>query len=294
LRLERAILREIQRLKAERRPGALAVVVECAGSAPRKEGSKMIVRADGSTAGSVGGGCMEAAVVQASVMAMRDGRPVTARFELDGSSGGLVCGGRVLVYIEPILPEPQLVVLGAGHVGRALCRAGDFAGLEVTVVDNRKEYARRDLLEGAEKVLVSEFPTAFSGIAADSRTYVVVATRGHNHDMEALRAALATPAGYVALLGSRRKRALVLRALREEGFGEEDIARVRTPAGLPIGALTPEEIAISIIAEIVEVRRKDVSSRCLSHRSGGRVLQEDGLPQAGSAGWGEAGRQGLR
>jgi xanthine dehydrogenase accessory factor len=206
---------------------------------------------------------------------MRDGVPRTVPFELTERQGGLVCGGKVLVYIEPILPEPQLVILGAGHVGRALSRLGKFAGLRVIVAENRPEYATREALPEAEDVVLSEFGQVFSKVRADADTYIVVVTRGHNHDLEALKAALGTEARYVGLLGSRRKKALILRALREGGYGEEDLRRVVTPAGLPIGSLTPEEIAVSIIAQIIGIRRHSGATR-FGHPSCGGLFEEDG------------------
>lgn len=277
--MEARIIEEISRLKRHRTPACLAIVVQCRGSAPQKEGSKMVVRADGSALGTIGGGCIEAEVVQASLMAMRDGVPRTVPFELTERQGGLVCGGKVLVYIEPILPEPQLVILGAGHVGRALARLGRFSGLRVIVADNRPEYASREALPEAEAVVLCEFGEVFSRVRADADTYIVVATRGHNHDLEALKVALGTEARYVGLLGSRRKKALILRALREGGYAEGDLQRVITPAGIPIGSLTPEEIAVSIIAQIIEIRRRSgVTS--VGHPSCGGIFEEDGEAEA--------------
>lgn len=272
------IYEEILRLKKAGRASVLATIVECRGSSPQKQGAKMLVRDDGSLLGTLGGGCLEADVVQASLMAIRDGSPRTLPFELTEKDGGLVCGGAVLVYIEPVLTDPRLVVLGAGHVGKALSALARFSGFKVTVVDDRPEHASRVNLPDAHEIVVNDFGTAFSVVPADRGTFIVVATRGHNHDLEAVKAALLTDAGYVGLLGSRRKKGILINALREAGFSAEDIERVIIPVGVPIGSVTPEEIAVSIMAQIIQYRREHDASR-LGRPSCGGVFAENGAAQ---------------
>lgn len=269
------IYEEVVRLKKEGRASALATIVQCIGSSPQKEGAKMLVRDDGSIVGTMGGGCLEAEVIQASVMTIRDGSPRTIPFELTERHGGLVCGGKVLVYIEPIIPDPRLIILGAGHVGRALARIARFAGFRTTVGDDREEFANRENIPDADEIVVHDFGDMFSRIFMDERGYIVIATRGHNHDLDALKAALRTRATYIGLLGSRRKRALLFKTLREAGFSEEDIGRVVTPVGLPIGSVTPEEIAISIMAQIIQKRRESIAPG-IGAAACGRVGKEDG------------------
>jgi xanthine dehydrogenase accessory factor len=269
------IYEELLRLKREGRPSSLATIVQCAGSSPQKEGAKMLVRDDGLVMGTLGGGCLEAEVIQSALMAIADGAPATIPFELTEKHGGLVCGGKVLVYIEPVVPEPNLIILGAGHVGRALAKLAGFSGFRVTVVDDREEYANREAVPDAHVIIVSDFSSVFSRVHVDPGSYVVIATRGHNHDLDALRAALHTQARYVGLLGSRRKKALLSRKLAEQGFTKEQVGRVITPVGLPIGSVTPEEIAVSIMAQIIQMRRKDVPAG-ISDSSCGRLGQEDG------------------
>ena len=249
------IYEELLRLQKEGRPSALATIVQCRGSAPQKAGAKMLVREDGSTLGTLGGGCLEHDVIQASLMAIKDGQPTTIPFELTEKHGGLVCGGNVLVYIEPNHPEPHLVILGAGHVGKAVSKLARFSGFRVTVVDNREEYAGPEKVPTATESVVHEFDSVFSRITADEKTYILIATRGHNHDLEALQAALGTKAQYIGLLGSRRKKAVLSKTLEEQGCSKEDLARVIIPVGLSIGSVTPEEIAISIMAQIIQQRR---------------------------------------
>jgi xanthine dehydrogenase accessory factor len=272
------IYEEILRLKKEGRSSAIATIVQCIGSSPQKEGAKMLVRDDGSILGTLGGGCIEAEIVQACRQAMKDGRPLTIPFELTERHGGLVCGGKVLVYIEPVIPEPHVIIVGAGHVGKALSKVARFSGFRVTVVDDREEYANRDNLPDAHEVVVTGFNIVFSNVPVDTNTFIVIATRGHNHDLDSLKAAVKTEAGYIGLLGSKRKKALLFKTLKDEGFSQVDIDRVITPVGLPIGSVTPEEIAISIIAQMIKYRREhvfpDISSPPCS-----RFIEEDGAAQ---------------
>ncbi len=248
------IYEEVLRLKRQGRSSAIATIVECRGSSPQKQGAKMLVRDDGSLMGTLGGGCLEADVRQAALMAMKDGSPATLPFELTEREGGLVCGGAVLVYIEPVLLEPHLIILGAGHVGKTLTKLARFTGFRVTVIDDRAEYANRENIPDAADLIVRDFDKAFDDTAVGKDTFVVVATRGHNHDLDAVKAALRTGAGYIGLLGSRRKRSLLFKALEESGFTGGDIERVIIPVGLDIGSRTPEEISVSIMAQIIERR----------------------------------------
>ncbi|HSB33973.1 MAG TPA: XdhC/CoxI family protein [Nitrospirota bacterium] len=272
------IYEEVIRLKRLGRTSAIATIVECRGSAPQKQGAKMLVRDDGSLLGTLGGGCLEADVVQAALMAMKDGSPLTLPFELTEREGGLVCGGSVLVYIEPVLQEPSLVILGAGHVGRTLAKLARFTGFRVTVVDDRPEFANPENVPDASDIVVHPFERFFDRVPVDTKTFIVVATRGHNHDLDAVRAALGTDAHYIGLLGSRRKKGLLFQALTGSGFSKEDIARIIIPVGAPIGSVTPEEIAVSIMAQIIEKRRQHGDAR-LGPAACGRVVQQDGADQ---------------
>jgi xanthine dehydrogenase accessory factor len=275
------IYEEVLRLKKEGRPSALATIVQCLGSSPQKEGAKMLVRDDSTIMGTLGGGCLEAEVIQASRIAMRDGSPATIPFELTERSGDLVCGGKVLVFIEPIVPEPRLVILGAGHVGRALAKVAKFSGYRVIVADDRAEYANREWIADADEIVVRSFEGIFRDLPVDRNTYIVIATRGHAHDIEALKGALVTEARYIGLLGSRRKRAVIFRTLGDEGFSKEMLDCVVTPVGLPIGSITPEEIAISIVAQVIQYRRGHaLSGLGDSPRCG--LIQEDGTAKTAS------------
>ncbi|HUK99722.1 MAG TPA: XdhC/CoxI family protein [Nitrospirota bacterium] len=275
------IYEEALRLKQMGRKSAIATIVECKGSTPQKQGAKMLVRDDGSLMGTLGGGCLEAEVAQTARMIMKDGKPLTLSFDLTEHEGGLVCGGTVLIYIEPNLLEPHLIILGAGHVSRTLSKLARFTGFRVTVVDDRAEFANKENMPDASELLVSDFERAFDSISAQHDTFIVVATRGHNHDLDAVKAALKTEAGYIGLLGSRRKKVLLVEALQHDGFSGNDVSRIIIPVGLDIGSVTPEEIAVSIIAQIIKHRRDDGS-----HRFGditcSRSIQQNGQDQATS------------
>jgi xanthine dehydrogenase accessory factor len=276
------IYEEVLKLKKQGRASAIATIVECRGSSPQKQGAKMLVRDDGSIMGTLGGGCLEADVVQAAMMTIKNGDPMTLPFELTEREGGLVCGGTVLVYIEPVLLDPHLVILGAGHVVRTLAKLARFTGFRVTVIDDRAEFANRENIPDAHDLIVHEFERAFEQVPVENGTFIVVATRGHNHDLDAIKAALRTPAFYIGLLGSKRKRALLRQSLADGGFSPTDIERVIIPVGMEIDSVTPEEIAVSIMAQIIQKRREHGASRgCPA--SCGRSVQENGDTEAAPA-----------
>ena len=275
------IYEELIRLRKEGRTSAIATIVECKGSSPQKQGAKMLIRDDGSTIGTLGGGCLEAEVIQTARMAMKDGSPLTIPFELTEKEGDLVCGGKVLVYIEPNMLEPHLVILGAGHVGKALSTLARFAGFHVTVVDDRAEFANKENVPDAHELVVSPFERGLEGFQLEEWTFIVVATRGHNHDLDAVKAALRTRSGYIGLLGSRRKKAILERTLEQQGFSRADIVRVIIPVGLDIGSVTPEEMAVSIMAQIIQCRRSK-SAGCLNHSDCSRLIQNNGAVETAS------------
>jgi len=273
------IYEELLRLKKEGRSSALATIVECSGSAPQKTGAKMLVRDDGTIVGTLGGGCLEAEVVQAALMAIRDGQSVTLPFDLTEKQGGLVCGGRISIFIDPVIPDPTLVILGAGHVGKAVSKLARFSGFRVVICDDRAEYANHENLPDAHDIVVNDFPTIFSRMIVPDNAYIVVATRGHNHDLDAVIASLRTPARYIGLLGSKRKKALLFKALEDAGFSGDQISRVHIPIGLPINSVTPEEIAVSIMAQIIGKRRENAAPG-ISRSSCRRPSQENGAIEA--------------
>lgn len=203
-------------------------------------------------------------------------------FELD-EKNGFLCGGRMRIYVEPLYPEPRLIILGAGHVGKALANLAGFSGFRPTVIDDREEYANRDNIPVGEVLVISDFQDALSGLTVDEETGILIATRGHEHDFSATLTALDTPASYIGIVGSRKKRASFLQSLIDRGYGEIDLQRIRMPVGLAIGSVTPEEIAISIMAQIIQERRSNASSSDRSGHSCRRPLAAHGYDQAASA-----------
>lgn len=248
------IYQEIIRLNKEGLPSALATIVESAGSSPRKSGAKMLVRNDGSTIGTIGGGKMEAEVIEAAVAVIQSGIPRAAPFSLTEEYGH-VCGGKLLVYIEPVGTTPRLIIFGVGHVGRSLARIAPFSGFRVSMVDEREPTAVRERFDGADELIISDVEGAFAELDIDGNCYLVIVTGTHVDDFAAVKKALRTPARYIGLLGSRRKRAVLEKILADEGFGSDDINRITIPVGLPIGAESPAEIAVAIVAQLIQVRK---------------------------------------
>jgi xanthine dehydrogenase accessory factor len=273
---------EIVRLQRDGRVAALATIIQCSGSSPQKEGSKMLIRDDGSIVGTLGGGCLEAEVIDAALVAIEEETVRSVSIMLTEQNGGLVCGGKVTVFIEPLLPPPHLIILGAGHVGKALANAAKLIGFKITVIDDRSEFANREHIPSADVCIVASFGDCIHPSIVTPHTFLVIATRGHQHDLDAVVAALQTNAAYIGLLGSVRKKAVLFKKLRDRGFQDDDLGRIITPVGLPIGAVTPEEIAISIVAQIINIRRAH-GKRSSSDRACSRPVKADGMPETAAS-----------
>jgi xanthine dehydrogenase accessory factor len=247
-------------LEAEQsgRPAALVTVISTEGSTPQKAGAKMVVYPDGRIVGTIGGGCVEAEMAWRARQVVESRRPQVAEYDLtpdQAGEDGLVCGGRMQVFIEPIEGTPTLCLFGAGHVAQPLARMARTAGFRVEVADDRIKFANRDRFPEADKVVVDGFTAAAAQMTLGPNTYAVVVTRGHGGDAEALRAVLGKGLRFVGLLGSKPKLVHVVTALEEQGVPREELARIHCPLGLEIGAVTPEEIAVSVLAEMIAVRR---------------------------------------
>ena len=259
---------EIVKLQRAGHKGAVATIVNVRGSIPSFKSAKMLVRDDGTIAGTIGGGCVEAEVWQAAREVIASERPRTLTFDLNQDpkyDTGLVCGGTLEIFIEPVLPTPLLYIFGAGHVGHELSKAAARAGFDVTVTDDRETYANRERFPEASEVIARDFEEALAGITPTESSYIVIVTRGHRDDMRVLRWAVQTQAKYIGMVGSKRKAITVFRELVKEGLKPELFERVHSPVGLDIGAITPEEIAIAIVAELIGIRRN--VERALPHMS---------------------------
>jgi len=218
----------------------------------------MLVREDGSILGTVGGGCVESDVRKGAMEVMRDGKPKTFNFNLDqrpDDDTGLVCGGSLQVFIEPVIPMSRLYIFGGGHVGMNVHKVATLAGFETVISDDRELYANRERFPDAPEVHAGEMDEIMSGLTPSDSSYIVIVTRGHRHDMQVLRWALDTPAQYIGMIGSGRKVLAVYEQLQAQGVPPESFKRVYAPIGLQIGAATPEEIAVSVVAELIAIRR---------------------------------------
>jgi xanthine dehydrogenase accessory factor len=262
------VYEEIVKLRQEGRSGALATIVSKCGSIPSFKAAKMLVRDDGTIAGTIGGGCVEAEVWQAARQVMESEKPRTLSFNLNQNpkdDTGLVCGGTLDIFIEPVAPPANLYIFGAGHVAKSLYQVAHLAGFEVFVMDDREAYASRERFPEAQEVLAEDFDIAMARLSPKEASYIVIATRGHRDDMRILRWAVKTPARYIGMIGSKRKTIAIFRELTREGIPAGLFERVHAPVGLDINAVTPEEIAVAITAELIAARRK--SERELPHMS---------------------------
>ena len=272
------IYEEIVRLRQSGRRGALATIVNVRGSIPSFKTAKMLVRDDGSILGTIGGGCVEAEVWQAAREVMESEKPRTLSFDLNQDpkyDTGLVCGGTLEIFIEPVLPPALLYLFGAGHVSVNLSKIASKAGFEVIVVDDRAAYANQERFPEAKEIIAEDFDAATARLQISESAFIVIATRGHRDDMRILRWAVQTPARYIGMIGSRRKTITIFETLRGEGIAASRFERVHAPVGLDIGAVTPEEIGVAITAELIAIRRH--AERSLPHMSWfkGRKLDDE-------------------
>jgi xanthine dehydrogenase accessory factor len=251
-------------------PAALVTIVSTTGSTPQRVGAKMLVFADGRIVGTIGGGCYENDAFWKAREAITNRRPLLLHYELAddfAQETGLVCGGQMDVYIEPIEPSPELYVIGAGHVGYHLARLAHEVGFRVHVVDDREKFANRERFPNAEEVVTEDIPAWLTRTAIPAHAYVVIVTRGHTNDLEALRGLATRDLRYLGLIGSRAKVARIYEQLVQDAVPADQLKRVHAPIGLDIGAVTPQEIAVSILSELIAVKHGKVGSRDAAERS---------------------------
>lgn len=257
------IYEELVRLRRAGESCALATIVEVRGSIPSYETAKLLVRADGSMAGTIGGGCVEAEVYSAAREVIRSGQPKRLNFTLNqdaAGDNGLICGGQLEVFIEPVRPQPRAFIFGAGHISKSLSTVAALAGFDTAVIDDRDSFANRERFPEAGEIFAGEYEEIFPKLAVNAGSYLVIVTRGHRDDLRVLRWALATPARYIAMIGSRRKVISLVKELEKGGLPVDHPERLFAPMGLDIGAVTPEEIAVSVVAEMIAVRRNPDSN----------------------------------
>jgi xanthine dehydrogenase accessory factor len=253
-----SVHKAIVELETKNKAGVLCTIIRTRGSTPRHAASKMLVYPDGHILGTVGGGGLEQQVITASLEALRVGQPRLLEFNMvDPSRGDVgVCGGTVEVFVEPILPKPLLVVIGAGHVGKAVAHLAQWLGFRVAVNDDRAEFCTPEAVPDADEFYPCAMADLPNQLAITPWTYLVLTTRGVDMDVPGLPALLDTPAAYLGVIGSRRRWAEARKQLLDAGMAEEKLACVHTPIGLDIHAETPEEIAVSILGEIIALRNE--------------------------------------
>jgi xanthine dehydrogenase accessory factor len=252
------IYQEIVKIKEEGKEAALVTIVAASGSTPREEGAKMLVRPDGSISGTIGGGSLEAQVINEAVQVIRLGKPKRLHMSLtakEAEEAGMICGGDLEVFIEPITTAPSLYIFGGGHISLPLAKTAKLLGFRITVIDDRAEFASPERFPEAESVLAGDFTKTFPKLKIDKSSYIVIVTRGHQNDELVLEWAIGTPAKYIGMIGSQTKVKTIYSHLLAKGMSQERLDSVHSPIGLEIGAQTPEEIAVSILAEIIKVRR---------------------------------------
>ena len=243
---------------------ALVTIVRAQGSTPQRVGARMLVFEDGRTLGTIGGGCYEQDAFGKARLALQTGRPTLAQYDLNddfAEEQGLICGGQMDVFIDPIVPTPRVCIVGAGHVGYHTAQLAANVGFRVVVVDDRASFADPARFPTAERVDVAEIPEWLRTADIGPRDYLVIVTRGHREDLDALRAAIARDTAYVGLIGSKAKIARLYARLGAEEIEAARLARIHAPIGLDLGAVSPEEIAVSIVAELIAHRRGRLQSR---------------------------------
>lgn len=250
------IYEEAAKVLAEGRQAALVTVISADRSTPREVGAKMLVKPDGSIFGTVGGGGVEHLSIKKALEVIKEGKPIRYHISLTPEKDpGMLCGGEMEVFIEPVLSAPTVYIFGGGHISRTLSKMAKLAGFRVAVIDDRPEFANAENFPEADIVMAEDIAEAFSKLKIDRTGYIVIVTRGHKSDEAVLEQALKTPAKYIGMIGSKTKVKAIFDHMREKGFTEDSISNVHAPIGLQIGAETPEEISISILAEIIKVRR---------------------------------------
>lgn len=240
----------------------LATVIESLGSAPRGAGARMLVNKDGIVKGTVGGGAIEKIVADEALKIMGSSTPKTIKHTLKDI--GMACGGGMTVFLEPLNPDPQLFIFGAGHIGAVLSQIAKLMDFSVIVIDNRPDYADAEKLSWVDTVIASEYTEAIKELNFTPSTFVVILTHKHAHDFKVLEKCIEQPHAYVGMIGSKKKVNTCLQGLRDKGVTEEVIKTIKSPIGIPIAANTPAEIAVSIAAELADVRNREGSERSVS------------------------------
>lgn len=254
------IMQELLSCLDQKKPVALATVISSTGSTPARVGTKMIIYENGSITGTIGGGCLEAAVIEEARQVIKEGKPRYTHYSLDQNEAavlGMVCGGEVTVFIDSIITSPEMVILGAGHIAQYLARMAKLLDFNVTVIDDREDFANPDRFPEADNLIVDDISTVLEDYKISKNTYLVILTRGHKYDQIALEKVACSDAAYIGMIGSRNKIKTVFDDLKQNGYPSSCLEKVHAPVGLKLGGNTPAEIALSIAAEIIKIHHQE-------------------------------------
>lgn len=277
------IYEELVQLRREGRRGALATIITTKGSIPSFASAKMLIRDDGSLVGTIGGGCVEAEIITGARKVMEQEKPEIFEFNLTNNPNfdtGLICGGTLEVFVEPVLSDPQLYIFGGGHIGLQTYKIAQMAGFQVVVADDRAAFANRERFPEAKEVYTDDWGKILASLAPSDSSFILIATRGHREDMRVLQWAVDTKARYIGMIGSRRKVITTCKELQKLGTPASKFDRLHAPVGFDIGATTPEEIAIAVLAEMIAVRRK--SEAAVPHMRYPKLATDDSLMKSAS------------
>ena len=252
------IYQELANVAKKGERAVLATVISAQGSAPRKAGTKMLVKKDGTYVGTIGGGHVEQQVQEKAIEIMHSGEAQIMHFDISGTEKGavMICGGTMDVFLDPILPQETLYIFGAGHISHSTVPIAKMMGFQIVVIDPRSDYNNSARFPNADSLIVEEYKSVFSTLNVAEGSYIVICTTGHIFDEQCLEFSVGTKAKYIGMIGSKKKVTDIRERLQKKGVSKEKLDSIYAPIGLYIGAETPEEIAISIMAEIIKVRRE--------------------------------------
>ncbi len=255
------IYEEIVLCRREGIPAALATVINTGGSVPREVGAKMLVFPDGTIVDTIGGASMEAQAIEDAKNIIKSGKPATKRYDLDDpdqKSTGMICGGWMEVFIEPLTSNPTLTIFGAGHCGKPLADMADILGWNVVIIDDRPDWATKERFPFAKDIIIGDFSQTAANWESPSPAFVVIMTYGHKHDETVLSQILTKQCDYLGMIASRKKKAEVFQHLTDRGIDPKLLDKVSSPVGLDIASETPAEIAVSILAEMIQIYRSEI------------------------------------
>lgn len=241
-------------IKAATEPLVIATVVKAEGSTPRKAGAKMLYKKTGKIIGTIGGGQVEQLVIEQAKKVLETNTPCLVSYDL--RTGGtdsinMVCGGRMEIFLEPLQEEEKIYIFGAGHVGAAMCQQAKLLGFYVVILDERPQVVENEKVASADELIIGNILEQAENLKFNPYSYLIILTSSHQLDKEILKRVLPSPARYIGMIGSKKKIRMTFESLKKEGISPLQLKKVFTPIGLPIGGQTPEEIAVSIMAEII-------------------------------------------